>query len=405
MNILLINHYAGSPEMGMEYRPYYFSREWVLQGHNVWIFAATYSHLRKTQAKRGVQTISGIKYRWIKTNKYKGNGIGRVISMFVFVSTIILKIKSYTNKFKPDIVIASSTYPFDIFAAKKIAKRYNAKLIFEVHDLWPLSPIEIGAYSTRHPFIKMMQYAENYAYKHCNTVVSLLPKAKEHMIDHGLQPEKFYYIPNGFDPAEWKYPKNLDNRHKTFFSDLKKRYKLIIGYAGGHNKSNKLDTLIDAIKISNNKDLCFVLVGKGTEKPMLQKKCIDENIKNIYFLDQVDKQLIPALLEEMDVLFLGWAKNPLYRFGISPNKLLDYMMAGKFIIHAVKASNDLVKEANCGISIEPENPEKLAEVFNQIKNMDKNELDIIGARGKTYVQNNFTYSVLSNAFLQIMEEI
>lgn len=86
MNILLINHYAGNPELGMEFRPYYMAKEWVKQGHEVLILGATYSHLRKKQPlKAGNEVIDGIDYYWVKTNAYRGNGIGRIRSMFSFV--------------------------------------------------------------------------------------------------------------------------------------------------------------------------------------------------------------------------------------------------------------------------------------------------------------------------------
>ena len=101
--------------------------------------------------------------------------------------------------FNPNIVIASSTYPLDIIPAFLIAKKTRAKLIFEVHDLWPLSPIELGGMSPFHPYIMIMQWAENFAYRVSHKVVSILPKTKSHMQKHGLGPDKFAHIPNGID--------------------------------------------------------------------------------------------------------------------------------------------------------------------------------------------------------------
>lgn len=111
MNILLINHYAGSPNYGMEFRPYYMSKEWVSQGHKVLIIGGSFSHLRKEQPQVFREEIDGIQYCWIKLNEYAGNGLGRIFSMFSFVSKLCLKFNSYLNGFGPDVVIASSTYP------------------------------------------------------------------------------------------------------------------------------------------------------------------------------------------------------------------------------------------------------------------------------------------------------
>ena len=94
MNILLINHYAGSPEMGMEFRPYYFAREWVKAGHRVDIIAADYSHLRRVNPEVDhdfqEDIIDGIHYHWIKTRTYEGNGAKRAITMAQFVSKLWL---------------------------------------------------------------------------------------------------------------------------------------------------------------------------------------------------------------------------------------------------------------------------------------------------------------------------
>ena len=160
MKILLVNHYAGSPDLGMEFRPYYMSIEWIKKGHEVLIVGATYSHLRKNQPQTGQQKTDGINFLWIKTNTYRGNGLGRIISMFLFVFKLCLRINRLANAFRPDVVIASSTYPLDIYPAHRITRKANAKLVFEVHDLWPLSPLELGGYSKYHPFILAMQWAE-----------------------------------------------------------------------------------------------------------------------------------------------------------------------------------------------------------------------------------------------------
>ena len=115
MNIIYINHYAGSIYHGMEYRPYYLAREWVKQGHNVTIIASNYSHLRQknidipNNQEYITQYIDGIKYIWCKTIPYQANGIKRVINIFSFLH----KVKKLIHElvaFKPDLVIASSTY-------------------------------------------------------------------------------------------------------------------------------------------------------------------------------------------------------------------------------------------------------------------------------------------------------
>jgi len=405
MNILIVNHYAGSPHYGMEFRVYYLAKEWVNAGHNVTVLAASFSHLRKEnpkiENKIKIENIDGINYIWHKTPEYQGNGLSRVKNMFSFIFQINKLAKNYAQTYKPDFVIASSTYPLDVKPAKKIAKLSKAKLVFEIHDLWPLTPMELGGFSKFHPYIALLQYYENQAYKHSNAVISILPKTKEHTINHGLKPEKWFHVPNGIVLDEWKNIKPISQDYQEFFTKFKNDKKILIGYTGGHAISNALDSFIDAAELlKNNENFVFVLVGDGVEKQRLMKKA--ENLKNVFFLNSINKNSVPDLLSYFDYLFIGWNKSKLYRFGISPNKIFDYMMAQKPIIHAVDAGNDIVNESNSGISCEPENPQAIVDSILKLQNLSKEDLEILGKNGQNFILKHHTYNVLAQQFLDIL---
>lgn len=400
MNILLINHYTGNPKLGMEFRPYYLGREWIKSGNKVMIVGGSYSHLRKQQPTKEKETIEGIEYRWIPLKPYKGNGLGRIKSMFDFVRKLWFSYPKYLGNFKPDVVIASSTYPIDIYPAHKIAKHYNAKLVYEVHDLWPLSPMELGGYSQHHPFIIVMQAAEDYCYRHADKVVSLLPNALEHMKERGMDEKKFVYVPNGFVQEEWDNIKEPSKNIKDLVSQLKSHGKFVIMYTGGHAVSNALDFFLDAMKKLKNSNVVALLIGNGQEKSHLETRVKDEKIDNVIFLNPVPKQLIPGVLSLADCLYIGWKKNPLYRFGICPNKLLDYMMSGKPIIHSVAAPNDWVKDGKCGLSVEAENVDTLAKAIKKMANTPKEELIEIGKQGRQFCQSKFNYKDLAEQFIE-----
>lgn len=404
MNILIINHYAGNPELGMEFRPYYLGREWVKTDNPVMIIGGSFSHLRKQQPTVENETVDGIEYRWVPIKPYNGNGLGRIRSMFDFVRKLWCCHTKYIGDFKPDVVIASSTYPLDIYPARKIAKRFGARLVYEVHDLWPLSPMELGGYSKNHPFIRVMQSAEDYCYSHSNKVVSLLPNAIDHMKERGMSEDKFVYIPNGYDSEEWNSSIQAPEEIKNHIKKLKSEGKFIIMYAGGHAISNALDFFLDAMKsIKDNSNIVAVMIGKGQEKPRLEQRVKDEQIYNVIMLPPVTKNEIPAVLALADCLYIGWKKNSLYRFGICPNKLLDYMMSGKPIIHSVAAPNDWVKDSNCGISVDAENTEALAKAIRQIYGTTKEERNELGTNGKNFCQNNFNYKNLASRFIDSLK--
>lgn len=407
MNILLINHYAGSPKHGMEFRPFFLAKEWQKQGHKVLIVAASFSHLRTQNKKLSVnfleETIDGVNYLWIKTPEYASNGVGRMMNIAVFLYRLKSMLSTLINRFKPDAVIASSTYPSDNYIARAIAKKAKAQHIYEVHDLWPLSPMEIGGMSKHHPFVVLMQHAENYAYKHADKVVSILPNTKQHMISHGLAEQKWHYIPNGIVPDDWDNAENLSPDIALQLNSYKQQGKTILGYAGGHALSNSLHTIIEAAEILiDQTQLVFVLVGKGQEKSNLQQKAA--HLPNVRFFDAIPKKQVPKLLQLFDITLITWNKSPLYRFGISPNKVFDYMMAARPIIHAVDAPNKFVDEARCGLAISPESPQELAKAIVKLAALSATEKMELGHNGKRYVLQNHSYSLLARNFIQFLEK-
>lgn len=405
MNILYINHYAGSIHHGMEYRPYYLAREWVKMGNRVTIVAADTSHIRQKNIKipegekYQIENIDDIRYIWCKTLPYQTNGLKRLINIFSFINRVWNLRGVISKNEKYDMVIASSTYPYDTLLAKEFAKMHNAKFVYEVHDLWPLTPMEVGGMSKWHPFIMTMQWAENYGYRNADKVVSLLPKAREYMLEHGMSADKFVYIPNGVVVSDWlNSTKKIPNEHQNLFAKLEGKF--IIGYAGGMGDANALQyLLLAADKLRNDKQIVFVLVGDGPNKTDLMAQVKNEKLENVYFMPAISKLQIPGFMERCNVMYIGWNKLPIYRFGICPNKLFDYMLACKPVVHSVTAGNDLVTDADCGLSVDAEDVDAIANAIKFLSTLKPDALEKLGKNGHNYVLLNHDYRVLATRFL------
>ncbi|MBD1227548.1 glycosyltransferase family 4 protein [Xenorhabdus griffiniae] len=406
MNIVYINHYAGSPDLGMEFRPYYLGQEWIKSGHHVIIIAASYSHVRSKQPflirnKKTIEKINELTYIWYPTPVYNGNGLSRVRNIFSFLAQVWMDSNKLVKEYNPDIVISSSTYPMDIWVAKHIAQKSNAKLIFELHDLWPLSPIELGGMSPKHPFIQLCQLAENSAYKHSDAVISMLPNVHEHMKNHGLNLDKLHIVPNGVVVNDWmqKFSPLDMELEKLIISEKNKGHKIVC-YSGAHGQPNSLNILIKTALILHEKTFTFLLVGTGFEKDNLIEESKSLGIKNVIFIDPIPKIQIPTLLEKIDIAYIGLQKQSLFRFGISPNKLIDYMMAAKPILCAIDAGNDPVSDANCGITVKSNNPEDIAQALLHLSSLSTEELSKMGQRGRAYALKNHIYSALADKFIK-----
>jgi glycosyltransferase involved in cell wall biosynthesis len=409
--ILYINHYAGSPQLGMGYRTYYFAKEWINAGHEVLVVTASYSHLRQRQpeevleatnrngsSQAWLQMIEGVPYLVLKTPAYQGNGAKRVVNMLAFVWYLLTVAKKEILQFKPDIVIASSTYTWDNWPAAFYAWKCKAKYIYELHDIWPLSPMELGRMKWWHPFIWSLQRAENFACRKADKIISILPGTKDHLVEHGMRPEHFTHIPNGIMLEEWDARFAVPTEVLKSIEAYRKGKCFLLGYVGGHGLSNALDTFVEASSDERVKDVGFVCVGKGPEKERLIQKARQEQ-RDVLFLDAVPKKCVPELLKLFDVLYLGWNKSPLYRFGVSPNKIYDYMMAGVPILHAVDAYNDPVKEAGCGLSVQPEDSGALCEGVRKLMGISVCDRVQMGRKGTDYILKNHVISELARRFL------
>ena len=405
MRILLINHYAGSVYHGMEFRPYYMSREWVKIGHSVTIAAASFSHLRQKNIDMEEpikeEYIDGIRYVWLKTPVYHGNGIGRIKNMLSFLRKLYKYEKVINKDLDPDVVIASSTYPLDSYPANWIAKKHKAKFVFELHDLWPMSPMVLSNMSKWHPFIMVMQKAEDYWCKNADLVVSLLPDAYKHLVTRGMSMDKYVVIPNGISPDEWEdYAGSLPSEHSEAIKRLKDNGKFLVTYLGGQAISNGLDFLLNVAEILiENDDVHFLIVGKGTEKENLMRRATAMGLTNITFLPPVAKKSVSVLLKKMDVLVFGYIETPLGQYGTSENKLFDYMMSARPIIKSSNVSNDLISEANCGYSLPPGDENGMAEKILVLKSMNSKSLSDMGDKGRNFVMENYSYDTLAQKFI------
>lgn len=405
MNILYIEHYVGSPTYGMEFRPYYLSKEWVKQGHNVTIIGSSFSHLRQRnpEVTKDFQEeiIDGIRYVWLKGNAYEGS-VSRIRNILSFVWKLQRNAKRIVKLYKPDLVIASSTYPLDNIPAHKIAKISGAKYTYEIHDLWPLSPMLIGGYSKYHPFIAIMQYSEDYAYRHVDKVVSLLWNAEGHCRERGLKAGWFVCVPNGYNPEEWvssKFDLEIPKEHQTVFDSLKG--KTIVGFAGGFAASGNVISLVNsAVKLKNRTDVHFVLVGKGPELPSYEKVIEKNELTNVTILPPVPKSLIPAINKHFEIAHLGGTHSELHKYGTSYNKMTDYMLCSLPIVQSVDEPDSVVERVGCGIRVEAENVDAIANAITQLADMSSEERKEMGRKGKEYVEKNLSWSKLAEDFLK-----
>jgi glycosyltransferase involved in cell wall biosynthesis len=422
MRLLLVNHYAGGPTLGMEFRPWHLAREWGRAGHEVLVLAASFSHVRSAQPPRERvggdvgrgRELDGVPMHFFATPAYRGNGVPRALNIAAFLAQVAWHAHRLAERFRPDAVIASSTYPMDVWPVRRIARRAGGVWVHEVHDLWPLSPIELSGMSPRHPFARVCQLAEDTACREADLVVSMLPKVHAHLAAHGLgDPRRLAIVPNGIDPeAATAAPTPLRDDVREALAAARARGAVVVGYAGSMGTPNALHTLLDAVRglaaegapPPGVPPLSFVLVGDGHEREGLVERVRREGLApHVCFLPPVPKAMVPAFLAAIDIAHIGWQRVPIYRFGIAPNKLMDYMLAGCAVLHAVEAGNDPVAESGCGLTVAPASPTALVQGWRALAARTRAERRAMGERGRAFVLAHHAWPVLAARFVEAVK--
>lgn len=392
--IWIINDYAGSPYHGVEFRSYYIAKELVKLGDSVTIVSSSYSHVFKTLPTKKREMIDGVEFLWVQTFNY-GNSHNklRILKWFLFMFKIFFL--PFSLK-KPDVIIASPMAPFLVLPSWCLAKVYGAKFIYEVKDIWPLSLIELGGFSPSHPFIRFMGWFEKFALKKADVVVSNLQNYGEHIRkDVGLSRD-FEWISNGVDLEELvdaqALPKNvLDQIPKD---------KFIIGYTGTIGVANALESFCEAARLlEENENIVFVIVGDGQEKQNLVYNYGD--VKNLLFIDSIAKKQVQSMLSLFDVCYIGLRRENLFKYGVSPNKLYDYMYSAKPILYAIESGKNIVDVAECGVSIESENSQEIVLAIEYLSKLNEKEREKMGENGKKYLLKYFTYDKLSQQYQKL----
>ncbi len=404
--IWFINEYAGAPQYGMGMRHYYLAKNLAQKGFDVYIFTSAYSHLLrafpKIDSSYKLEKIDNVNFVWIKTIKYKNaHSKKRVLKWWLF-SLKLLRIGLKNIFPKPDVIIASTPEIFHLSPSIYLAKKFRSKFIYEIRDIWPLSLVEIGNISKRNPLIKSMEKIENLALKKSDKIISVLPNYEEYLKEKNIDVGKLEIISNGICLEDYKKKESVPKEVLEKFP----KNKFIVIYTGTFGKANALEHLIKAADILKKyKNIHFILVGKGMEEESLKSLVGKLNLKNITFLPPVSKKQIQDLLRRSDVCYIGLRKEKIFYYGVSPNKIFDYMYAEKPIIYAINSGNNIVKDANCGISVEAENPKSIAEGILKLYNMSEGERKRLGKNGKEYLLKHHTYEKLADKLEKILHEI
>ena len=399
--VWIINHYAKSPVDSGGTRHFDLARGLCEFGWKTRIIAARIERYNKNRQglhqreASGVTVHNGVHFHWVDTPEYQGNGLRRIINMLAF-SWRVLNSKATAGLEPPTVIIGSTVHLLAAAAAALLARRYRVPFVFEVRDIWPETLIAMG-YTRRHsPLALSLGLLERWLCRRASRIISVLPEYDRYLKERAIRAPEVTYIPNGV---------NLNNIGAVM--PYKKRAPFRITYLGAHGTANDLLTLIQAMELietaHQQRTIECRLIGDGPMKQALVDYCDARGLKQTAFYPPVAKSEIAALASETQAFVLCGKNLPtLYKYGISMNKISDYLAMGRPVIIAIEAVNNPVLEAQAGLYAAPECPETLAKSIIKMAQMSEAELHAMGLRGRRYVERMRDTSILARQLADVL---
>jgi glycosyltransferase involved in cell wall biosynthesis len=301
---------------------------------------------------------------------------------------------------KVDLVWGTSPPLPQVFTAWLVARLKRAKFVFEIRDLWPAFAIQLGI--LRNPIlIHLSLFLEGFLYRRADALIVNSPGFIDHLAQRGAKKEKIALIRNGVDPA--MFDPTSEGAEFRVRHGLKDKFVAL--YAGAHGMSNDLTVLLDAAGLlRDDPRIRFVLVGDGKEKPNLVLYATERKLDNVIFLPPVAKHNMAEVLAASDCGIAILKPIPLYGTTY-PNKVFDYMAAGRPIVLAIDGViRKVVEETRAGLAVPPGNPQSLADAVRTLAD-DPSAARKMGARGRAVVERDFGREGQAQELESLLREI
>lgn len=376
-------------------------------GHSVRIFTSSQIHNSRINMIQGKQLylekeVDGQVFTFVRSNSYEGNGIARIFNLLSFPFRMVRACKRFPL---PDVIYTSSPALPTSCMVMRFALKNRIPCVFEVRDLWPESIVDYKGISRNNPIIKILYAIEKWMYKKADRIIFTMEKGMQYIRDKGwdtvIDIRKVHNVNNGVDLAE--YYSNLGT-YTLDDPDLDNPGTYKVVYTGSIRLVNNLGMLIDACTKNFREgkgNIRLIIFGEGNEKENLIRYCRENGLTDVLFKDQVDKKYIPSILSKCDLTVMHGSSAGIMKYGASPNKLYEYLAAGKPILFTYPSEGNPVEQYHCGIMIREQSAETIASSIMKIYNMKSDELaeiknNALGAAKK------FDFAELSREIEQIL---
>jgi glycosyltransferase involved in cell wall biosynthesis len=297
-----------------------------------------------------------------------------------------------------DLVWGTTPPIFQAPTAWLLARLKGVPFLLEVRDLWPAFAVAVGVLKNK-SLIRLSEGLERFLYRHADHVVVNSPGFIKHVQARGAR--KVSLVPNGANPEMFDpQSQGIAFRKKFGFEDC-----FVLLYAGAHGISNDLDMVLDAAdQLRGAPSIRVVLVGSGKEKSRLRAEADQRGLENLNFLPPVPKTEMPEVLAGADACLAILKPIEMYKTTY-PNKVFDYMAAGRPVILAIDGViREVVEEAQAGVFVPPGDPAALADSIEMLAN-NPEKCRTMGMNGRKFVESRFSRDAFAQKFGLILEEL
>lgn len=415
-NVWIMNHYAGNQFFEKGGRHYSFAKYLKKNEYNPVVFCSNASHQKigyffdsdKLTIIKHDKEID-VPFVFVKSRKYVGNGIQRILNMVDFFINVQKSAEAYARKFgNPSVILASSVHPLTLLAGIKLAQKFCVKCICEIRDLWPESLVAYGILKKDSLLARLLYAGEKWIYKKAYKVIMTWPGGYDYIRDKewdkDIPLDKVVHISNGVDLEE--YHKNMMD-HPYYDSAFSECKSIRITYTGSIRKVNNLGLLIKSVEILKNRgidDFKLFIFGDGEERNVLEKTAKEKKLDAITFMGKIPKGEIPSVLSQSDINILHNSSTSLDKYGQSQNKFFEYLAAGRPILMTYSVGHSVVKKEHCGIEVEHQNPELVANAIQEICTLSKDTIEKYSENAKESA-NKYDFKFLTNEVISLIETI
>jgi len=381
-HILLVHQSFVLPNEPGGTRHYEFASRWTQAGQRCTVLASDRSYLSGGKQKDAERLPRGMKVLRVFTASGHSNSfVGRLLAFLSFSLGSVLR-----GLFVPDIDLVWGTSPpiFQAVSAWLIAAVRNVPFVLEVRDLWPEFPIALGI--IRNPIvIWWARRVERFLYARADHIIVNSPAYRIYLREQcSVSPERVTLVPNGVDPQMFASGDAASVRAQYELDS-----KFVVVYGGAMGVANNLEVLLNAASaLRSRTDIHFLLVGDGRERGRLESLKSELQLFNVTFTGPQPKERMRDFLAAADAT-VAILQNIAAFTTTYPNKVFDYLAAGKPVVLAIDGViREVVENAGAGIFADPSDPMAIAGAITALAD-DRARATRMGVSGREYVRRNF----------------